>query len=73
MIGHLIKVAQFLRILPQGFHRFNKIFLSGTVDKIVRAGEMGILSGAEILLFRLRNNDGKKGESEGVGGGEISS
>lgn len=52
VVGHLIKVGQVLRILPSGFHFFNKVFLSGTVNKIVRAGEMGILSGAEILLFQ---------------------
>ncbi|KAI1712986.1 methyltransferase domain-containing protein [Ditylenchus destructor] len=52
IIGHLIKIGQMLRILPSGFHFFNKIFLSGTVNKIVRAGELGILSGAEILLFQ---------------------
>jgi hypothetical protein len=50
-------LAQFLRILPPGFHRFNRVFLSGTVDKIVRAGELGILSGAEILMFRRNRTD----------------
>lgn len=66
LIGKLIKIAQTMKIFPRGFHRFNKIFLSGksqnlkfcnfyilgTVDKIVRAGEIGILSGSEILLFQ---------------------
>jgi hypothetical protein len=51
---HLIKIGQTLRILPKGFYSFNKVFLSGTVDKIVKAGELGILSGAEILLFQKK-------------------
>jgi hypothetical protein len=48
----MIKLAEALKLLPTGFHRFNKIFLAGTIDKIVTAGQLGILSGAEILLFR---------------------
>jgi len=51
VISSLIKIGQYLRILPSGFHRFNDIFLAGTVDKIVRGGQEGILSGGEILLF----------------------
>lgn len=39
------------QILPKGFHTFNEIFLAGTVEKIVRGGEMDILSGAEIFVF----------------------
>ncbi|KAF7635973.1 SAM_MT_ERG6_SMT domain-containing protein [Meloidogyne graminicola] len=52
LIKHLINIAQFLHILPPGFNRFNKIFLFGTVNKIVKAGKLGILSGSEILLFK---------------------
>ncbi|CEF66988.1 Methyltransferase type 11 domain-containing protein [Strongyloides ratti] len=51
LIGFLIKTGQALNILPKGFYEFNKIFLSGTVNKIVKSGEMGILSGGEILVF----------------------
>ncbi|KAL3116643.1 hypothetical protein niasHT_001390 [Heterodera trifolii] len=51
LIENLIKVAQTLKILPRAFHEFNKIFIRGTVVKIVEAGQLGILSGSEILLF----------------------
>nr|CAD2173806.1 unnamed protein product [Meloidogyne enterolobii] len=52
LIEQLINLAQFLHVLPSGFNNFYKIFLSGTIDKIVRAGKLGILSGGEILLFK---------------------
>lgn len=51
-MNKLINFAELLRILPKGFSRFNEIFLAGTVDKIVKAGEEKILSGSEILLFQ---------------------
>jgi len=47
----LIALGQFMRILPRGFDQFNEKFLSGTVNKIVDGGTMGILSGSELLLF----------------------
>lgn len=50
-VGALIKAGQLLRVLPKGFHDFNKVFLSGTVAKIVQGGQMGILDGGEILVF----------------------
>uniref|UniRef100_A0A914Y2G2 D-isomer specific 2-hydroxyacid dehydrogenase NAD-binding domain-containing protein n=1 Tax=Panagrolaimus superbus TaxID=310955 RepID=A0A914Y2G2_9BILA len=49
IISTLIKIGQAIKILPSGFHRFNDTFLAGTVAKIVKGGQMGILSGAEIL------------------------
>uniref|UniRef100_A0AC35UBB9 SAM_MT_ERG6_SMT domain-containing protein n=1 Tax=Rhabditophanes sp. KR3021 TaxID=114890 RepID=A0AC35UBB9_9BILA len=52
IIRSLIKVGEVLRILPKGFNQFNQIFLSGTVNKIVKGGELGILRGGEILSFR---------------------
>ena len=51
LVGRLIKAGQTIRLLPTGFYAFNKIFLSGTVANIVKAGELGILSGAEMLVF----------------------
>lgn len=51
VISTLIKIGQYVGLLPKGFHRFNSTFLAGTVNKIVCGGELGILSGAEILLF----------------------
>ncbi|CAI4231144.1 unnamed protein product [Auanema sp. JU1783] len=54
-IGHLIRLGESLNILPKGFLQFNKIFLAGTVDKIVRGGEMGILSGSQIFVFQKKN------------------
>nr|QWX95826.1 methyltransferase [Strongyloides stercoralis] len=54
LVGFLIKTGQALNILPKGFYEFNKIFLSGTVNKIVKSGEMGILSGGEILVFEKK-------------------
>uniref|UniRef100_A0A1I7YCM8 SAM_MT_ERG6_SMT domain-containing protein n=1 Tax=Steinernema glaseri TaxID=37863 RepID=A0A1I7YCM8_9BILA len=51
-VNYLVMAAQAARILPRGFHAFNKIFLAGTVSKIVKGGRLGILSGSEILLFR---------------------
>lgn len=51
-IGYLIKVTEWLRILPKGFYDFNKVFLAGTVYSIVSGGKSGILSGGEILLFQ---------------------
>ncbi|KJH45819.1 methyltransferase domain protein [Dictyocaulus viviparus] len=53
-IGSLISVAQKLRILPRGFQYFNRIFLSGTVEKIVNGGRLGILSGSKILVFKKK-------------------
>ncbi|KAH7731899.1 S-adenosyl-methionine cycloartenol-C24-methyltransferase [Aphelenchoides avenae] len=55
VIGSLIKIAQGLRILPKGFYRFNNIFLSGTVSALVKASDLGILSGSEILVFKKCN------------------
>lgn len=52
IIDYSIKIAESLSILPEGFHMFNKIFLSGTVTKIVAGGENGILSGGEIFVFK---------------------
>ncbi|CAK5089071.1 unnamed protein product [Meloidogyne enterolobii] len=57
LIEQLINLAQFLHVLPSGFNNFYKIFLSGTIDKIVRAGKLGILSGGEILLFQKINKN----------------
>lgn len=57
MLGQLIKMAQVLKIMPKGFYHFNKIFLSGTVSSIVKAGKLGILSGAEILVFQKQSKD----------------
>uniref|UniRef100_A0A0N5A239 SAM_MT_ERG6_SMT domain-containing protein n=1 Tax=Parastrongyloides trichosuri TaxID=131310 RepID=A0A0N5A239_PARTI len=51
IVGYLIKVGQAINILPKGFYEFNNTFLSGTVSKIVKGGEMNILSGGEILVF----------------------
>ncbi|KAI6233669.1 SAM-MT-ERG6-SMT domain-containing protein [Aphelenchoides fujianensis] len=53
-LASLIKVGQALKVLPKGFHRFNKTFLAGTVSNIVKAGQMGVVSGAEILVFEKR-------------------
>ncbi|RCN52800.1 hypothetical protein ANCCAN_01177 [Ancylostoma caninum] len=48
---NLISVGQKLRILPKGFHNFDAVFLSGTVQKIVDGGCLGILSGSKIFVF----------------------
>ncbi|KHJ75603.1 hypothetical protein OESDEN_24781 [Oesophagostomum dentatum] len=42
------------RILPQGFLKFNDVFLSGTVQKIVDGGRLGILSGSKIFVFKKK-------------------
>jgi hypothetical protein len=52
VLGRLIKIAQAFKIVPKGFYQFNKVFLSGTISNLVKAGEMKILSGAEILVFQ---------------------
>ncbi|KAK0415206.1 hypothetical protein QR680_011830 [Steinernema hermaphroditum] len=52
LVNYLVMAAQAARILPRGFHAFNKTFLAGTVSKIVKGGRLGVLSGSEILLFR---------------------
>ncbi|CAJ0941962.1 unnamed protein product, partial [Mesorhabditis belari] len=52
VITSLIQIAQGLNILPKGFHEFNRTFLSGTVDKIVEGGRLGILSGSELIIFQ---------------------
>jgi hypothetical protein len=56
-IGWLIKVAQVLKIMPKGFYQFNKTFLSGTVAAIVKGGQLGILSGGEIMVFQKEQTD----------------
>ncbi|KAK6744343.1 hypothetical protein RB195_011193 [Necator americanus] len=53
-IRNLISIGQRLRILPKGFHKFNAIFLSGTVQKIVNGGRLGILSGSKIFVFKKK-------------------
>lgn len=50
----LIKIGEAVRLLPRGFRKFNQIFLAGTVDKIVKGGEIGVLSGAKILVFEKK-------------------
>ncbi|CCD72180.1 Sterol 4-C-methyltransferase strm-1 [Caenorhabditis elegans] len=54
VIDHTIRMAEILRILPAGFKQFNRTFLCGTVNSIVGGGRMGILSGADILLFEKK-------------------
>ncbi|KAI6200892.1 Methyltransferase [Aphelenchoides besseyi] len=56
-LARLIKIGQAIKLMPKGFHRFNKTFLAGTVSNIVRAGEMGVVSGAEILRVWNRTED----------------
>ncbi|KAI6235955.1 SAM-MT-ERG6-SMT domain-containing protein [Aphelenchoides besseyi] len=55
-LARLIKVGQAIKLMPKGFHRFNKTFLAGTVSNIVKAGEMGVVSGAEILVFKKQDS-----------------
>ncbi|KAL4003124.1 Sterol 4-C-methyltransferase strm-1 [Acanthocheilonema viteae] len=52
LIDWIISIAQTLHIMPRGFLRFKRIFLAGTVNSIVNAGKLGILSGSEVLLFQ---------------------
>lgn len=54
VIDHTIRMAEIMRILPAGFKQFNRTFLCGTVNSIVEGGRMGILSGADILLFEKK-------------------
>ncbi|EFO27507.2 hypothetical protein LOAG_00971 [Loa loa] len=56
LIDWIILVAQALHIMPKGFLRFKRVFLAGTVNNIVHAGKLGILSGSEVLLFRKIND-----------------
>jgi cyclopropane fatty-acyl-phospholipid synthase-like methyltransferase len=42
------------RVLPRGFKQFSDMFLFGTIRVIVEAGEAGILSGSNILVFQKR-------------------
>ncbi|EYC26549.1 hypothetical protein Y032_0010g1214 [Ancylostoma ceylanicum] len=53
-IRNLISIGQKLRILPKGFHNFDAVFLSGTVQKIVDGGRLGILSGSKIFVFKRK-------------------
>ena len=57
LIGNLIKMAEFLRILPRGFYEFNNVFLAGTVDKIVKAGVSFLLDNATMLIRYLEVGD----------------
>ncbi|UMM21349.1 hypothetical protein L5515_003067 [Caenorhabditis briggsae] len=59
VIDHTIRLAEIMRILPAGFKQFNRTFLCGTVNSIVEGGRMGILSGADILVFEKtgKNNN----------------
>lgn len=47
-----IKLGEIFGILPKGFLAFNKIFVKGTVNKIVDAAKLDILSGSNILIFQ---------------------
>ncbi|CAG9540850.1 unnamed protein product [Cercopithifilaria johnstoni] len=52
LVDWIILIAQTLHIIPKGFLRFKRIFLTGTVNSIVHAGKLGILSGSEVLVFQ---------------------
>ena len=52
IIQKLCSWSEVLGILPRGYTKFNSIFIQGTVQKIVQAGRMGILSGSQVLVFR---------------------
>jgi hypothetical protein len=52
LIDALISLGERVKLLPIKFKKFNDIFLKGTVRAIVKAGELGILSGSNILLFQ---------------------
>jgi len=46
------RVQDRLGLLPKGFARFDSIFLGGLIRSLVAAGEAGLLSGSELLIFR---------------------
>ncbi|MFH4976782.1 hypothetical protein AB6A40_003491 [Gnathostoma spinigerum] len=53
-VNFLISTSEAIGFLPKGFSRFNDIFLAGTVSKIVEGGQLGIISGSELLIFRKK-------------------
>ncbi|VDK68062.1 unnamed protein product [Litomosoides sigmodontis] len=52
LVDWIISIAQTFHVMPKGFLHFKRIFLAGTINSIVQAGKLGILSGSEILLFQ---------------------
>lgn len=51
-VARMIRALEWSRILPKGFAEFNEIFLAGTVRALVDAGQKGLISGSNIVLFR---------------------
>jgi len=62
LIRGLIRLGEWLRILPRGFGRFNDIFLSGTVRLLIEGGRRGVLSGSTLLVFAKPNSSPEDGE-----------
>uniref|UniRef100_A0A915PZQ6 SAM-dependent methyltransferase Erg6/SMT-type domain-containing protein n=1 Tax=Setaria digitata TaxID=48799 RepID=A0A915PZQ6_9BILA len=50
LVDWIISIAQALHIMPKGFLHFKRVFLAGTINSIVRAGNLGILSGSEDMV-----------------------
>ncbi len=46
-----VGLGERLRLFPHGFQRFTDVFVNGTVRDIIRAGRMGILTGAGAVAF----------------------
>ena len=46
------RVQDRLGLLPKGFAKFDSIYLGGLIRNLVAAGEAGLLSGSELLVFR---------------------
>jgi len=46
------QVQDRLGLLPKGFAKFDSIFLGGLIRNLVAAGEAGLISGSELLVFR---------------------
>ncbi|PAV86942.1 hypothetical protein WR25_25610 [Diploscapter pachys] len=50
----LIGLCESVGMLPNGFLAFFTVFLAGAVQKIVRGGQMGVLSGSQLLVFKKK-------------------
>ena len=62
-----VRVAESIGAVPKGFTAFNKRFLSGNVTALVRAGQLGILTGSQLFVFRKREVDDGEDSSDKKG------
>jgi hypothetical protein len=52
IVRNSVRALEWCRILPPGFSAFYETFLAGTVNALVDAGNLGIVSFSRLLVFQ---------------------